>query len=158
MQLSFFKWTDYFPDSQYNVEYWNGCQKERKEVEEKDWEWNVKEEKEKWKEREWEREGKRKAEDISQTIVLLVWKKYRKDGNGQTIFFDLSPIVFSYRAILFLYNGPSLIFCWHLKAYIIINSGIKCKFLYWPNFSRLWEYCLFKCIHGSFIEMSKIYY
>lgn len=79
-------------------------------MEEKDREGNVKGEKEEQKERGRERGyGKQKAENITQTAVV-VWRKHRWDGNGQITFFDLSPIVLLHRTILFLHNGPFLIF------------------------------------------------
>lgn len=57
------------------MEHRSGCQKERKEVEEKDREGNVKGEKEERKEGGRERGyGKQKAENITQTAV--VWRNH----------------------------------------------------------------------------------
>lgn len=78
-------------------------------MEEKDREGNVKGEKEERKEGGRERGyGKQKAENITQTAV--VWRNHRWYGNGQITFFDLSPVVLLHRTILFLHNGPFLIF------------------------------------------------
>lgn len=63
---------------------------------------------ERGREREWG--GKAKSREHSQTAaVLVVRKKYRRDINGQTIFFDLSPMVLLHRTILWWHNGLPLI-------------------------------------------------